>query len=61
MVVDENGLDCLSACSTTFRRKDLQKGFEPDSCFYFAEAARMRGKSEVDMAADPPPELILET
>src|SRR5437879_464293 len=35
MVAGEAGMDCCCLGSTTFRREDLQKGFEPDSCYYF--------------------------
>ena len=57
---DELGLDVQSLGSTTFRREDLGRGFEPDSCFYFAKAAHVRGKDKVDLSIDPPPELVIE-
>jgi Uma2 family endonuclease len=43
-----------------FKRQDLCKGFEPDSCFYFRRAAIIRGKEEIDLATDPTPELTIE-
>lgn len=46
--------------SNTFLREDLFKGFEPDSCFYVANAARVKGKKRIDLTQDPPPDLILE-
>jgi Uma2 family endonuclease len=47
--------------STTFRRDDVERGFEPDSCFYFgAQAVQMRGRERVDLHADPPPALVVE-
>lgn len=46
--------------STTFRRKDLKRGFEPDSCFYVASAERIRGKKRLDLSVDPPPDLVIE-
>lgn len=46
--------------STTFKRKDLERGFEPDSCFYIEHAAKMRGKKEIDLNVDPAPELVVE-
>jgi len=46
--------------STTFRRQDLSKGFEPDSSFYFENADKVRGKAEIDLVVDPPPDLIIE-
>jgi len=56
----ETERDFVRAGSTTFKRKDLAKGFEPDSSFYFHNADVIRGKDEIDLAADPPPELIIE-
>jgi Uma2 family endonuclease len=46
--------------SSTFKRKDLKQGFEPDSCFYVASAQRIRGKKRLDLAVDPPPDLVVE-
>lgn len=54
------GVDVESFGSTTFKRDDLERGFEPDSCFYITNAARMLGKSTIDLAKDPPPELVIE-
>jgi Uma2 family endonuclease len=46
--------------STTFKRKDLKRGFEPDSCFYFQNAESVRDKDAIDLRADPPPDLVIE-
>lgn len=46
--------------STTFKRDDLLKGFEPDSCFYIQNAEAIAGKNSIDMAIDPPPDLVIE-
>jgi Uma2 family endonuclease len=46
--------------STTFKREFLQKGFEPDSCFYIQHADAIRGKEEVDLSDDPAPDLTIE-
>jgi Uma2 family endonuclease len=46
--------------STTFKREDLQKGLEPDECYYIAHAAQIMGKEEIDLAVDPPPDLAIE-
>jgi Uma2 family endonuclease len=46
--------------STTFRREDLQRGLEPDECYWIANAARVRGKRELDLYVDPPPDLVIE-
>jgi Uma2 family endonuclease len=46
--------------STIFTREDLERGFEPDTCFYIRNAARVKGKEEIDLAIDPPPDLVIE-
>ena len=53
-------LDMVAAGSTTFKRQDLEKGFEPDSCFYFRNVDLVRGKEQLDMEVDPPPDLVIE-
>lgn len=57
---EEHGIECDSAGSTTFMRADLQRAFEPDECYYFANAAKVRGKDEIDLSIDPPPDLVIE-
>jgi Uma2 family endonuclease len=53
-------IDIEGAGSTTFRRQDLARGFEPDACFYVAHAARMRQREDIDLTVDPPPDLVIE-
>lgn len=49
------------AGSTTFRRANVARGFEPDSCFYIgAQAISMRGRDQVDLSYDPVPALVVE-
>jgi Uma2 family endonuclease len=55
----ESGYNLKSLASTTLRRKDLQKGAEPDKCFYIQNESLVRGRS-VDLATDPPPDLVVE-
>jgi Uma2 family endonuclease len=49
-----------SAWSTTFRREDLERGLEPDRCFYIRNLPAVLGKLEIDLADDPPPDLAIE-
>jgi Uma2 family endonuclease len=56
----ELGTDVYDLGSTTFRREDLERGFEPDSCFYIENEERVRGKARIDLAVDPPPDLVIE-
>ena len=56
----EMNLDFDALGSTTFRREDLDRGFEPDSCFYIQNVTSIRWKKRIDLAIDPPPDLIVE-
>jgi Uma2 family endonuclease len=49
-----------SAWSTTFRREDLERGLEPDRCFYIRNLRAVLGKLEIDLATDPAPDLAIE-
>ncbi len=60
VLADEQGIDIEDLGSTTFRRADLARGFEPDSCFYIVHAATIRGKAVIDLTVDPPPDLVIE-
>lgn len=51
----------MKACgSTTFRREDLDRGLEPDECFYLANLSHVRNWSRIDLTVDPPPDLAVE-
>jgi Uma2 family endonuclease len=60
IVAEEMGINVEGFGSTTFRRQDLDRGFEPDTCFYIENLARVRGKKELDLRLDPPPDLLIE-
>ncbi len=59
-ITEELQIDVEGAGSTTFRREDLERGFEQDACFYFKDAEYIRRKDEIDLTVDPPPELVIE-
>jgi Uma2 family endonuclease len=59
-IADELEIDFLAAGSTTFKKSKDKKGFEGDGSFYFKNADNVRGKSEIDLATDAPPELVIE-
>jgi Uma2 family endonuclease len=46
--------------STTFTREDLERGFEPDACFYLDHAEAITPDRPIDLALDPPPDLVIE-
>jgi Uma2 family endonuclease len=58
-LVVESGLNLKSMASTTLRRKSLQRGAEPDKCYYIQNEPLVRGR-EVDLEEDPPPDLVVE-
>jgi Uma2 family endonuclease len=60
MFAGEAGVDLYSVGSTTFDRQDLERGFEPDACFYVGNAELVRGKPRIDSRLDPPPDLVIE-
>jgi Uma2 family endonuclease len=59
-VAEELDVEAEDLGSTTFRREDLERGFEPDSCFYIQNEEQVRGKDRIDLAVDPPPDLVIE-
>jgi Uma2 family endonuclease len=62
----ELSVDIKSCRSLTVSRKDRQKGFEPDNCYYVQHASQIRrrlagdARAELDFAVDPPPDLAVE-
>jgi len=53
-------IEIQSVASTTFKRKDLAKGFEADESYYIEHAEQIRVKEEVDLLVDSPPDLVIE-
>jgi Uma2 family endonuclease len=60
VLAEEMRIDVRNFGSTTFRRADLARGFEPDSCFYIQHEADISGKSAINLTVDPPPDLVIE-
>lgn len=60
IVAEELGIDVENYGSTTFKRRDIKRGFEPDTCFYIQNLARVEGKEKIDLRIDPPPDLVIE-
>src|SRR5437868_5203170 len=46
VVTEELDMPMTSGGSTTFRRRDLRKGLEPDECFYLNNAHAVVGKDK---------------
>lgn len=49
-----------SGGSTTLLNELAERGVEPDECYYVANEARVRGRDDIDLAVDPPPDLAIE-
>lgn len=60
VLAEELDIEVRCLGSTTFKREDLASGFEPDSCFYIQHEPAIRGKMRIDLANDPPPDLVVE-
>jgi Uma2 family endonuclease len=57
---EELEIDLVRCRTMTVRREGLQKGFEPDNCYYLRNGSLVRGKTELDFSVDPPPDLAVE-
>jgi Uma2 family endonuclease len=60
ILAETRHLDLIGAGSTTFKREDVTRGFEPDASFYIQHAADVRNNTEIDLHHDPPPDLVIE-
>jgi Uma2 family endonuclease len=60
VLCEELGLEIKRAGSLTLTRDDLERGGEPDSSYYIQNEFLVRGKENIDLASDPPPDLVLE-
>lgn len=59
-LLEELDIEFVSLGSTTFKNQFMEKGIEPDQCFYINNEALIRGKKRLDLTIDPPPDLALE-
>ncbi|MBD2131881.1 Uma2 family endonuclease [Sphaerospermopsis sp. FACHB-1094] len=60
ILCEELGLEIKRAGSLTLTRDDIQRGAEPDSSYYIQNEYLVRSKDKIDLAIDPPPDLVLE-
>jgi len=56
----ELGIPISSGGSTTLKSQLKQRGVEPDECYYVANEQRVRGQDDLDLAIDPPADLVIE-
>lgn len=60
VLCEELGLEISRTGSLTLTRDDLEKGGEPDSSYYIQNEHLVRSKEKIDLAFDPPPDLVIE-
>ena len=60
VLCEELGLEVNRVGSLTLTRDDLEYGAEPDSSYYIQNELLVREKENIDLAFDPPPDLVLE-
>lgn len=60
LIAIERGMEVLNVGSMTFKRRDLARGFEPDSSFYIRHEATVRERTRIDLTVDSPPDLVIE-
>jgi Uma2 family endonuclease len=53
-------IDMAPGGSMTVRRADLERGLEPDECYWIANEPLMRHCQQADLERDPPPDLMIE-
>jgi Uma2 family endonuclease len=59
ILIEELNLEMITLGSTTLNRPDIEKGAEPDNCFYIQNQPQVAGK-KIDLTQGPPPDLIVE-
>jgi Uma2 family endonuclease len=54
------GLDVRRVGGMTFHRADIERGFEPDSCYYIQHLPEIGRHGEIDPTINPAPDLVIE-
>lgn len=59
-LAEELAIEVKSAGSTTLKRKIVNRRIEPDNCYYIQNEPAVKGRQELDLESDPPPDLAIE-
>lgn len=59
-LTEELGIPIRGCRCTTWRRRDVARGLEPDDAYYVQSEPLVRFKATLDLTVDPPPDLALE-
>jgi Uma2 family endonuclease len=54
------GIPIRSMGATTLKQQLKERGLEPDQSYYVARESQVRGKHDLDLSVDPPPDLAIE-
>src|SRR5690242_6163270 len=57
---EQAGIEVQNCRCVTLRRQKHERGLEPDNCFYIEHEPVVRGRDELDLDRDPPPDLAIE-
>ncbi|CAN1211936.1 hypothetical protein TUMEXPCC7403_17150 [Tumidithrix helvetica PCC 7403] len=60
IIADELDIDMRNLGSLLMKIKQQKLGGEPDSCYYIQNEPAIRGKEDIVVGEDPPPDLVLE-
>jgi Uma2 family endonuclease len=60
VLAEETNTPMIAAGMTTLKRQDLNEATEPDRSFYTTHELQMRGKQQLDLSIDPPPDIAIE-
>ena len=59
-LTEEMQIHIASFGSMTCRRRELERGLEPDDCYWIQNEPTVRDREDIDLDIDPPPDLALE-
>lgn len=59
-LAEELEIEIKSAGSTTLKRRIVNRGIEPDNCYYIQNELVVRGRQELDLETDLPRDLAIE-
>jgi Uma2 family endonuclease len=59
-ILEELELDLWLGGATMLQRPHMSVAKEPDSCYYIQNEKSIRGKTDLDLTKDPPPDLVLD-
>ena len=60
IILEELNIEFIALGSVTLKSEKAKKAVEPDECFYIQHESVIRGKDNIDLNYDPPPDLAIE-